>query len=276
MADRSRRGLTVAVLAVAGALALCAGGGAAPPAKVTVRATVTFEKRGYEFEKIRLRIVRNGKVWRSGSLGSAFVTRPRVYVGDLDADAEPEVWLDTYTGGAHCCLDSRFYRWLPSRAAYASTKHAWRDVGYRRLRLDSDRRPELVSADARFAYAFTAFAASAFPIQIWHFERGRLIDVTRRFPARVERDADGLWRLYRRFSGPSDDPRGVLAAWVADQYLLGRGESGWATLEKLERRGAFGPRPDLAGWPQGKGYLRALRAFLARTGYLGQDVRAVR
>lgn len=266
MADRSRRGLIVALL-VAGALAAGAAGGAAQPEPVAVRATLTFEKRGYQFSRLRLEITRNGATWRSGPLGSAFILKPLVHVRDLDADGEPEVWLDVYSGGAHCCLDSRFFRWLPSRRAYGSTKHAWRDIGYRRLRLDRDSRPELVSADARFGYEFTAFAASAFPIQVWRFDRGRLVDVTRDFPSRIERDAEELWRLYRRFSGGRDDPRGVLAAWVADQYLLGRGDQAWATLERLRARGAFGPRPDLAGWPQGKAYLRALRAFLVKLGY---------
>jgi hypothetical protein len=266
MADRRRRGLTAFVLALA-ALAVMAGGGAAQGERVTVRATATFEKRGYEFAKLRLRITRNGTAWRSRPLGSAFILKPQVHVRDLDADGEPEVWLDTYTGGAHCCLDSRFFRWLPARRGYASTRHAWRDVGYRRLRLDADSRPELVSADARFAYEFTAFAASAFPVQIWRFERGRLVDVTASYPSRIERDADELWRLYLRYRPGPDDPRGVLAAWVADQYLLGRGDEGWATLERLRARGAFGPRPDLAGWPQGKAYLRALRTFLVKLGY---------
>ena len=115
---------------------------------------------------------------------------------------------------------------------------------------------------------FTAFAASAFPIQIWHFDHGRLIDVTRNYPAEIERDADQLWRLYQRFRSGRDDPRGVLAAWVADQYLLGRGDEGWATLASLARKREFGPRHDLAGWPQGGAYLRELRAFLVKLGYV--------
>jgi hypothetical protein len=266
MADRSRQGL-IAALLVAGALAGGAAGASAQTEPVKVRATFTFEKRGFEFGKLRLAITRNGRTWRSGFLGSAFILRPQVRVRDLDADGEPEVWLDTYSGGAHCCLDSRFFRWLPSLRRYRATKHAWRDIGYRRLRLDGDSRPEFVSADARFGYEFTAFAASAFPIQIWHFDRGRMVDDTRSYPGRVERDAEGLWRLYRRFSGGKDDPRGVLAAWAADEHLLGRGEAAFATLERLRARGAFGPRPDLAGWPQGRAYLRALRAFLVKLGY---------
>ena len=267
MAHRNGRCLSVAFLA-AGSLAAVAAGGPLHTEPLNVRATVTYVKSGFAFSKIRLRIVRNGKAWRSERLGSAYLTRPLVRIRDLDEDGEPEVWIDTYSGGAHCCLESRFFRWLPSRAAYRATRHAWRDTGYRRLRIDGDDRPELVSADARFGYVFTAFAASAFPIQIWHFERGRLVDVTRSFPSRIERDADQLWRAYLRFRAGRDDPRGVLAAWAADQYLLERGEEGWDRLEALRQRGAFGPRPGLAGWPQGKAYLRELRRFLVKLGYI--------
>ena len=42
-----------------------------------------------------------------GGLGG----RDSVAVRDLDGDGEPEVILDLYTGGAHCCFVSRFYRW---------------------------------------------------------------------------------------------------------------------------------------------------------------------
>jgi hypothetical protein len=52
--------------------------------------------------------------------------------------------------------------------------------------------------------------------------------------------------------------RGVLAAWLADQYLLGRGAAGWSVLRRAERRGEVD-----------RAYLRKLRSFLRRTGYIG-------
>ena len=100
---------------------------------------------------------------------------------------------------------------------------------------------------------FTAFAASPFPVQIWHFDGGRLRDVTRAFPDQVEQDAKELWRLYQR-ERRDEDVRGVLAAWQADQYLLGREDAGWLELERALKRG------DLQGpngfWPTGRRYLR--------------------
>ena len=80
----------------------------------------------------------------------------------------------------------------------------------------------------------------------------------------MELDAKGLWRTYLE-QRRTDDVRGVLAAWQADQYLLGREDKGWLELERALKRG------DLKGpdgvWPTGRRYLRALRAFLVKTGY---------
>lgn len=259
MADRGRR--AVALVLLGGALVAGEAGGAE---RVDVRATVSYVRRDAEFSRVRLTIRRDGLTWRSGLLGRSYFTRPLVRVRDLDADGEPEVWVDRYTGGAHCCLESRFFRWLPARRAYSRTLHGWADAGYRLRNLDGRDAVELVSADARFAYAFTSFADSAFPVRIWQFDRGRLRDATRSFPGRVEADAAAHWRehLRRRREG---DVRGVLAAWQADQYLLGREDDGWRALEQALRRG------DLSGpngvWPSGRRYLRELRSFLVKTGY---------
>ncbi len=147
-----------------------------------MRARFTFAKNGTEYSKLHVVINRGAATWRSGPLGTTYFLPPEIAVRDLDADDEPEVVFDTYTGGAHCCLQSRIFRYRPATRSYAGTFHSWADVGYRLRSVDGDSRPEFVSADARFAYAFTAFAASFFPIQIWQYERGRVIDRTRSFP----------------------------------------------------------------------------------------------
>jgi hypothetical protein len=262
MAHRCSRALAVVVVAAA----VCAGaaGGATHVERVEVMAKLSFERKSGKFSKIRLAITRNGRTWRSRPLGTSYFSRPRFYVRDLDADSEVEIRVDTYTGGAHCCFQTRFFRWLPVRRAYGMTFRNWADAGYRAKNLDGRGAVELLSSDARFGYVFTAFAGSPFPIQIWELDGGRLRDVTRLFPGQVELDAKGLWRTYLEH-GRKDDVRGVLAAWQADQYLLGRDDEGWQALERALKRG------DLKGpngfWPTGRRYLRALRAFLVKTGY---------
>ena len=124
---------------------------------------------------------------------------------------------------------------------------------------------EFRSADKRFFYRFTAFAFSRAPVQIWRFETGRFKDVTRDgFRPQIRADKRHLWRAYLRHrSGQFSDVRGILAAWLADKYLLHRGAAGWRVLHRIEGRG------ELTGefGPTGNRYLEKLRRFLVRTGY---------
>jgi len=179
-------------------------------------------------------------------------------VRDLDGDTEPEVVVDLYTAGAHCCTYSQIYRWKDSDITYVRSKHNWRDAGYGFSDFDRDGLPEFRSGDARFAYEFTAYAFSVFPIQIWRFRDGHLRDVTRRFHRPIRRDAKANKKLYvDSRDKPDADVRGVLAAYAADKYLLGQGRSGWRVVRRALERG------DVS-----RGYLRKLRRFLKRTGYL--------
>jgi len=232
-----------------------------------VRALLSFEQDEEMFRDARLRITRRGDVRLDAPVRAItrFARPADLAVRDLDADGEPEVILDVYTGGAHCCLRSLIYRYDPPRHRYLLDVHDWGNVGYRIADLDRNGRPELRSGDDRFAYVFTSFAGSVSPLRIWHFQHGRLLDVTRSFPGLVRADAAGAWRQY--LSLRRVDPRGALAAWMGDEYLLGRQDEGWRKVDAAYRRGELGPRARLAGWPQGRAYLKALRAFLRKVGY---------
>lgn len=266
MADRRRRLLITVIggLVVLAAAAWTTGGSRAP--QVDVRATATWLKHGLEYRRVHVRITRDERSWTSASLGTWYSARPYVRVRDLDADGEPEVLLDTYTGGAHCCSVVYVFHFLPSSRRYVETSHTFGNVGYRAKNVDGRDQVELLTKDDRFAYVFTAYVASFFPIQLWHVGDGRFIDVTRSFPGLVESDANELLSEYRRVRRERGDVRGVLAAWLADQYLLGREEDGWAKIDTAYRRGELGPREDLFG-RQGRSYVKALRAFLVKAGY---------
>jgi hypothetical protein len=140
-----------------------------------------------------------------------------VHARDLDGDAEPEVLLDLYTGGAHCCFLTQIFA-FDGTTYRKATEHDWADAGYRLADLNGDGKPEFKSADARFAYRFTAYAFSGFPIRILHWRDGRLVDATNRFRRLVRRDARRWLRIYRH---ADIEPQGALAAWAADQYRLG-------------------------------------------------------
>jgi hypothetical protein len=121
---------------------------------------------------------------------------------------------------------------------YTPTDLDWRDLGYALEDADGDGRPELVGHDPAFSAAFTAFVASAFPPQILRVDHGKLVDVTRSFPALVRADATTQRKLLRTLKR-TDDVRGVLAAYVADEYLLRKSSVGLRELDRQRARGAI-------------------------------------
>jgi hypothetical protein len=244
-----------------------------------VTATFSYTKVGpYQYSGLRLTISRAGQVLfdqaPSGAgcpqgcwPGGAGMKRS-VHVADLSGDHEPEVVLSLYAGGAHCCYLARVYTFTGS--GYRELAHDFADPGFRLKDLDGDGVPELESGDARFAYRFTAFASSRFPVQIWALRHGTLRDVTLRHRGRIRADIHGLWRFYKSVMhdpshGPGDvyEPRGAIAAWAADQYRLGRRH---ATLRKLH---ALARRGELPGTPprSQRAFVSALDRFLRRLGY---------
>lgn len=227
-----------------------------------VRAVVTWQSgRVFQAKNVLLRIWRDGRLVTARKLG--YPVPQALKARDLDGDGEAEVVADFYTGGAHCCLFSLIYRFTGSD--YVPLKHVWGDQGYRIADLGRDGTLELVSADDRFAYVFTSYAGSAFPVEAWRYAAGRMTDVTRSYPAVVRADAGRLWKAY--LGERAGDVRGVLAAWMADQYLLGRQAAGWKTMARLNRAGAFEGIGDGGIWAKNGAYLAKLRRFLARNGY---------
>jgi hypothetical protein len=172
--------------------------------------------------------------------------RQAVTVTDLDGDGEPEVIVDAYTGGAHCCTVSRIYRF--ASGVYAALDHDWANQVYRLSDLNGDGRPEFISADDAFSYAFGSYAESRWPLLILAYRSGHLRDVTRRFPGRVRRDMAGHRLLFL-----NKGSRPALAAYAADLHRLRRHRE----ARRVVRKAGVGKR-----------FRRNLNKLLRRGGYL--------
>ena len=239
-----------------------------------VSASLTWVERNYFFEHERLKIVRGGHIALDAPLeqvcGQCQEFRPSgLRVRDLDG-GEPEVIVDLYSGGAHCCLIGVILRYDPAAKRYRSLVADWGNFGSRLVDLDHDGRPEFSAYDERFLYTFTAFVFSAAPIQIWSYRQGKLVDVTRRFPAAIAKDAASLWKLYLQGRGQKDsDVRSYVAAYVADQYLLGRADEAKRVLDLALKRGDLGRGRSFLGTPAGTAFVTALMKDLRRWGYTG-------
>jgi hypothetical protein len=173
------------------------------------------------------------------------------------------VLVNVFSGGAHCCSLLRLLRF--DGTGYTAIDHDFLDPGYRLEDLDGDGTPELSSADGRFGYAFTAYAYSSMPIQIWRLADGRLADVTGEYRSRVRKDVKLLWKRYLRRRDRADGiQRGAIAAWAADEYRLGRRAQAVRVLRREVRAGRL--RGD-DGSPAA--FVKGLQRFLKKAGYEG-------
>jgi hypothetical protein len=232
--------------------------------------TIERRPRGsgfYDYRKLRL-VVRNG--------GRTVVDRLlcsnlRCSIGSHHLLGVQNVWrgppdealMSVYTGGAHCCFET-LVALVDGPFRGRLLDKNWGDPGYGGRRYHGSF--QFVSADDRFAYEFTAFAASGLPVQVWTIDpQARFADVTQTRLDLVRTDAEQWWRAYLTERGKKDgDVRGVLAAWCADEYRLGDRTTCTTELGKALSKGW------LAGiglWPQKQAYVTALLERLARWGY---------
>jgi hypothetical protein len=185
----------------------------------------------------RLRIRRAGQIsfdqMLDAEIGICRSHEGGLKVQDLDGDQEPEVVLDLFSGGAHCCGFSQIYHYNADTKRYSPVIQFWGHTDQSNLQdLDGDGIPEFASFDSRFAYRFASFADSGFPLQVWQYRQGSMVDVTRNFPQRVYSDAYLYWNLYIEARQTGREVKGLLAAYLADKYLLGEAADGWQRVQQ--------------------------------------------
>ncbi|MBW4564215.1 MAG: hypothetical protein KME32_24350 [Mojavia pulchra JT2-VF2] len=232
-----------------------------------VQAQISYDKpEEYQYKNVRLQITRSGQTVLDQKLPQdSEYDRPvgdlleapenKLPVLDLDGNKEPEIIADFYTGGAHCCTYSLIYRYDSKTKQYKKIRHEWGNGGYRLRDLDKDGLPEFDSRDDRFAAAFTAYAASGYPLQIWQYRQGKMINVTRRYPKLIANNATELWQTYTQARQQGDDGKGFLAAYLADKYMLGQEQDGWQRVQKAYKKSDRSQ------------YFAELRKFLREAGY---------
>jgi hypothetical protein len=271
----------LAALAFALALAPAASAQVAAGSKTLsegqVTATLSWQAGEVFAEHPELQITRAGAAAFDGKLEARcqacnFLTDAdtALTIRDLDGDGEPEVLVDTYSGGAHCCTVTPIFRWTGN--GYARLTGLFGNVGYSLDDLDRDGRPEFVTADDSFAYEFTAYAFSAFPLKILAYGTDRsgktaLRDVSAGYTGMIEEEAAGFRKDIPKYR-KDGDPRGVIAAYVADLYRLGRKQQATKYLNSALRRGLLkSPQGDIDIWPANRRYIRDLKRFLKRHRY---------
>lgn len=260
--------LTLACAGPASADEQVASGGA-------VTATFSFDvddETGYS--DLRLTISRGGAMLYDAPVSAENCEEPgcrpgnfeadSVAVADLDGDAEPEVVLSLYWGGAHCCTIVQVFSF--DGGSYRVAERNLGNPGFRLDDVDDDGTTEAVTNDDRFAYRYTAYAFSILPVQVLAWDGRRWYDDTSTHMDLVRSDLRRTWRLLKSARRHDYETRGVAAAWAANRYRLGKRRSTLKSLRRMARAGklkGFPPRSPST-------FVAELDRFLVRSGYTGR------
>jgi hypothetical protein len=242
-----------------------------------VTGTFTFQGKVPNFRGLHLTISRSGTVVYDqpvvtnfcGKLcwpGQGAIRSSSVHVVDLEGTGDPDVVLDLYSGGAHCCTVEQVFSFDPATATYVKTEQVFGDPDAKIVDLGHNGHFEFLTADDAFAYEFTDFAASGLPIEILTFANGHFTDVTRSYPKLVARDAARWLRAFKAQAKQHyPDSVGVIAAWAADEDLLGHTK----LVNRFLHRQAAAGHLNAAFASGGTRFVAKLQKFLRRRGYVG-------
>jgi hypothetical protein len=190
-------------------------------------------------------------------------TRQALSVVDANDDGEPDVIVNLYSGGAHCCEIALVLMW--DGTTYRPTTHNFADPGYRLLPGSGDQPTAFLTADARFGYEFDAYAFSGMPLQVLQLgDDGTWADRTFFYTSRIKADAARWKKAYMKVRR-THDSLGVLAAYIADEWQLGRQKAADAFLQHELRAGRLRTTKP---WPGGKAYIKLLKRDLRSWGYV--------
>lgn len=255
---------------------LLAASAAASAATQTVRsgsvsASFSFKGLAPNFSHQTLKITRAGIVVYRKAVSSAYCGTlcwpgavgtggSSIHILDLESNRKPDVVLDLFTGGAHCCFAEQIFVFDASRHIYVKTERNFGDPGASVKDLGHQGGLEFVTADDSFADQFSPFVGSGLPLQILIFRHGHFIKVTRKYPKLLTADAAGWLKLYRHNLG---EGVGFIAAWAADEDLLGHSALVKSTLASELHKGHL--RGSVIS---GSKFVTALQKFLRRHGYV--------
>ncbi len=186
----------------------------------------------------RLRLMRAGRVvWVFPDTETPIA---QVDCRDLTGDRTPELVVETYSGGAHCCsvvhvlsLNAQVRLLL----RYATGNAGSADIAD----LNKDGRLELVLGDDSFAYfddLCFACSPSGIPL-VACFRAGRFEDCTRRFPGVVRAQVAHWSRVLREEAQKPNDAtalmyaKGAALGLYANHVLLGEDARGWQTVRAI-------------------------------------------
>ena len=245
-----------------------------------LRATFTYHGTYPQSKDARLTIWKSGTViydekvhsswcgsecWPNSNAGPVRV----LHIVHLSSSGDAAVVLDLFSGGAHCCAIEQVFS-IGATSHVTRREHNFGNPGVRLVKLGSGATTYFLSANDAFAYEFTDYAASGMPIEILSFSHSSFHNVTKNFPRLIAGDAAQWMRAFKsQASSKYQDSVGVIAAWAADEDMLGHSRAVATFLSAQASAGHLRSALDPVV-ASGKKFVVALQAFLRRQGYATQ------
>ncbi|MBS1517914.1 MAG: hypothetical protein JSS91_07490 [Bacteroidetes bacterium] len=170
---------------------------------------------------------------------------PEIKSMDLDNDGRNEILIGRYSGGAHCCTSLYAGRFRSGKFTYTDSVY-WGNSFYRFEDLKSDGKQEIVGVNDVYAYVFTNFAQSRFPVLIYAYENNKFVNVTSEFPAQVEESLNGFKNELEEYKGfkcadageetfntDAGAVKAILAAMTEDYKSLGKTDEGYKLIDEF-------------------------------------------
>lgn len=165
---------------------------------------------------------------------------------DFNGDGKKNILIETYTGGAHCCVMLLFgvmengnFR-IPDTLFLGNSWYTIEDF-------DKDGKLEVNTSTDMFAYAFTNYSETRFPPRVYKIKNNKFKDVTKNYPDVVNKYIDELKVDLKEFTknkfdcyGADEDTfntdagsvKTILAAITACYYSIGEVNKGYDLIDK--------------------------------------------
>lgn len=149
-----------------------------------------------------------------------------VQIAEIDpGNPHPEVVVSFYTGGAHCCSDTRVITSNADGSTWQTVDFGEFDGGpMLATDLNGDGRYEFRTRDNAFLYTFACYACSEAPLELLTVENGAVKTIT---TDASFRPAHAAYLKTMIENVPDEDVNGFLAGYVGEKILLGEGKPAW-------------------------------------------------
>lgn len=166
--------------------------------------------------------------------GDEFEQLLPLWCGDLTGDGRPELGLEIFTGGAHCCFTLRVDTLDGPTLLDRDLGNAG---GPEPDRLDEEGALEIVTQSDVLAYFDLPFAASPFLPLVFAYDDGRYVEATPDYPGHVRQGLEGASTRLEEALGQYEEfpeaARGAALGVFGHYVLLGEASEG---LEEIATR----------------------------------------